>query len=59
MIEAVMLLIKNFYFTVGNMVLKQDIRIPIGIDPVPFWANLFLCFFESEHVQNLISKKSN
>ena len=40
------------------MVLKQDIRIPIGTDPVPFWANLFLYFFESEHVQNLISKNS-
>ena len=41
------------------MVFKQDIRIPLCIDPVPFWANLFLLFFESKHVQNLIFKKSN
>ena len=30
----------------------------MGIDPTPFWANLSLQFFESEHIQNLISKKS-
>ena len=28
------------------------------IDPAPFWASLFLYFFESKHVQNLIFKKS-
>ena len=39
------------------MVFKQDIRIPMGIDPVPFCANRFLYFFASKHVQNLISKK--
>ena len=40
------------------MVFKQDIGIPMSIDPAPFWANLFLYFFKSKHVQNLISKKS-
>ena len=37
---------------------KKDIGFPMGIDPAPFWANLFLYFFESKHVQNVISKKS-
>ena len=35
--------------------LKQDIGIPMGIDPAPFWANLFLYSFESKYVKNLIS----
>ena len=58
LIEAVSFLIKNCYFTIGNIVFKQDIGIPMGIDPAPFWANLFLYFFESKHVQTLVSKKS-
>ena len=40
------------------MVFKQDIGIPTGIDPAPFWVNLFLCFLESKHVQNLNFKNS-
>ena len=57
--ETVMFLIKNCYFNVGNMVFRQDIGIPMGIDPAPFWANLFLYFFESKHVQTLVSQKSD
>ena len=34
---------------------KQDVGIPMGIDPAPFWANLFLYFFESKYVKDLIS----
>ena len=30
----------------------------MSIELVPFWANLFLYFFEPKPVQNLISKKS-
>jgi len=55
LIEAVTFLISQCYFTVGNLVLKQDIGIPMGIDPAPFWANLFLYYFESKYVQSLIS----
>ena len=55
LIEAVTFLIKQCYFTVGNLVLKQNIGIPMGIDPAPFWANLFLYYFESKFVQSLIS----
>ena len=31
----------------------------MGIDPAPFWANLFLYHFESKYVQLLISAGSN
>ena len=37
---------------------KQDIGIPMGIDPAPFWANLFLYFFESKYVTSLVSQGS-
>ena len=30
----------------------------MGIDPAPYWANLFLYFFESKYGQQLISKGS-
>ena len=30
----------------------------MGIDPAPFWANLFLYHFESEYVKGLISTSS-
>ena len=34
--RAVKHLIQNCYFTVGNIVLRQAIGIPMGIDPAPF-----------------------
>ena len=58
LIEAVSFLISKCYFTVGNLVFKQDIGIPMGIDPAPFWANLFLYFFESKFMKDLISSGS-
>ena len=30
----------------------------MGIDPAPFWANLFLYHYESRYVQNLVSNSS-
>ena len=50
-------LILNCYFVVGNITMKQVVGIPMGIDPAPFWANLFLYKYESEHIGKLI--KSN
>ena len=57
--ETVSYLIQKCYFTIGNLVFKQDIGIPMWIDPAPFWANLFLYFYESEFVQSLISAGSD
>ena len=51
---AVSHLIENCYFTVGNTVMRQAIGIPMGIDPAPFWANLFLYTYEKEYISNLI-----
>ena len=52
--HAVSFLKKKCFFTIGNLVLKQDKGIPEGIDPASFWANLFLYFFKPKYVKNLI-----
>ena len=56
--DAVSFLIGKCYFTIGNLVFKQDIGIPMGIDPAPFWANLFLYFYENKFIQQLVTNKS-
>ena len=58
LIEAVKFLITNCFFMVGNVLLRQIIGIPMGSDPAPFFANLFLFFFESEWL-NKIKKYDN
>ena len=52
---AVKHLIQNCFFTVGNSVLRQAIGIPMGIDPAPFWANLFLYQYEERYIAKLIA----
>ena len=52
--QATAHLVKNCYFTVGNSVMKQVIGIPMGIDPAPFWANLFLYKYEHQYIKDLI-----
>ena len=52
---AVKHLVQNCFFTVGNVVMRQAIGIPMGIDPAPFWANLFLYQFEQRYMSDLIS----
>ena len=52
---AVKHLIENCYFSVGNTVLRQAIGIPMGIDPAPFWANLFLYAYEFNYMSDLIA----
>ena len=49
-------LITKCYFTVCNTVFMQIIGIPMGIDPTPFWANLFLYFYEKRFMSNLGSQ---
>ena len=39
-------LIEETYFQVSNLLLNQCISIPMGIDPVPYWANLHLYAYE-------------
>ena len=34
--------------------MKQEIGIPMGIDPAPFWASLFLYTYEEGYISNTI-----
>ena len=54
--QALNHLISNCYFSVGNIVMRQKIGIPMGIDPAPFWANLFLYTYEHEYIKKLIKE---
>ena len=47
-------LIKECYFQFTNLVLRQGIGIPMGIDPAPHWANLYLYSYEEKHVSSLM-----
>ena len=47
-------LIKECYFQFSNLVLRQSIGIPMGIDPAPPWANLYLYSYEESHVTSLM-----
>ena len=53
---AITHLISECYFTIGDHVLAQTIGIPMGIDPAPFWANLYLYKYEKKHITSLIKK---
>ena len=48
-------LITRTYFVVGNLIIRQSIGIPMGIDPAPFWANLYLYFYEHKFITSLMA----
>ena len=56
-IDAVIYLVSNCYFKLGDKLFRQEIGIPMGSDPSPFFANLFLYHYESSWLKNV--KKSN
>ena len=45
--DALEYLMENCYFTFGDKVFRQVIGIPMGSDPAPFMANLFLYYYEN------------
>ena len=45
--------IYNAYFQIGDKVFRQIIGIPMGSDPAPFIANLFLYVYENRFMTNL------
>ena len=51
--DAVAYVLLNCYFTVGPKMFCQIIGIPMGSDPAPFFANLFLYFYESKWMNEL------
>ena len=51
--SALQFLIDNSYFYVGKQIFRQKIGIPMGLDPAPFLANLFLAFYEIHFIDGL------
>ena len=45
------------FFRVGDCVFRQIIGIPMGSDPAPFFANLFLFHYECEWIKKLAKNK--
>ena len=43
----------NSFFHVGSKIFRQVIDIPMGSDPAPFFANLFLLFYESRRLKSI------
>ena len=46
-------LINNSFFQVGPKIFCQVIGIKMGSDPAPFFANLFLLFYESRRLKSI------
>lgn len=53
MIDTIKFIIAIHYFTIANLVFKQKVGIPMGIDLAPYWEKPFT------YAQQLISKKSS
>ena len=49
--------VRNCYFSIEDQVFQKVIVIPMGSDPAPFFAHLFLFCYEWEYINNL--KKEN
>jgi len=52
--KSIAYLLDNCFFTVGNHVFQQVIGIPMGTDPAPFMANLFLYYYENKFMKGLM-----
>ena len=53
--ELVTHLVRSCFFEFGNLTFVQKVGIPMGLDPAPFWANLYLYYYEKNHVTSLMS----
>ena len=51
--EVMDYIIDNAYFEVSNKIFRQIIGIPMGSDPAPFIANLFLYLYENRFLNKL------
>ena len=56
-IECCKFLVSNAYFRIGDAIFRQTIGIPMGSDPAPFFANLYLSHYEAKWVKSQQKKK--
>ena len=53
LIGALNYLMDNCYFTLGHLIFRQIIGVPMGVDPGPYIANLTLWYFENKYLEKL------
>ena len=53
LINCIIFLIDNCYFSLGEYIFKQIIGVPIGVDPGPYMANLTLWYYENNYMDKL------
>lgn len=51
--EALRYVMNNCQFSLGPKLFRQVVGIPMGSDPAPFFANLFLYYYENKWVKSL------
>ena len=49
--KAIKFLLRNCFFSIGNIIMVQVIGIPMGYDPAPFFSNLLLAHKEADWVK--------
>ena len=52
LLSCIQFLIDNTYFKCGDLIFRQNIGIPMGTDPGPDFANLFLHYYEFNFIHN-------
>ena len=52
LLSCIQFLINNTYFKCGDLIFRQNIGIPMGTDPGPDFANLFLHYYEFSFIHN-------
>ena len=53
LIETIEFILDNSYFCMGNIIFRQIVGVPMGVDPGPFIANLTLFYFEYKYLDKL------
>ena len=53
LIDTIDFILDNSYFSMGNLIFRQIIGVPIGVDPGPYIANLTLWYYENKYVDTL------
>ena len=59
LLKGIYFLIDNTFFRCGDLILKQNIGIPMGTDPGPDFANLFLHYYEFSFMSTNTRTKYN
>ena len=53
-IKLLNFIVDNSYIKYKGKIYRQFVGIPMGIDPAPFMANLFLHYYENKFIKNLV-----